>query len=653
MVESTYVRILSHNRIKYTQISHQETEPVRAHTPSLQITRMKVNITMTLPSSISPRDFQPKALSGSHTLNSQNRNQSDSLIHDKLKISTKLAHPKEYSPKNKHCKCCTPYLKLSRFSMYAYSIKNTQNTSPTHLNHPHYFSSHRNSKHTFSCKACYGKNHSSVDRAKKVSRTNPSTSSTVHRHKIHTKQVFIAQAITPTDIRKPIPNGNITTTSSQIAVKARAVTQTESNQQIWPSPKQQNRRVRNRHFGPKAIRRKVQHHLYRPRGANHTFLFLVGVQACEPTSIYIPLLQVINNHTERPKTKKNLEETKKTPTFSHITSNSIPISANCKNPFDHRSSSVTGAQNTPLHSYQHRSHTKVMTEDITSASEDEYWKGAQEHEYLDIAENLQNLKVQPTTTIVPIDIHTPKGVPENERSNIAGNLKNLKVQPNTTIVPSDIRTPKRKNSSPDEKTETKRRLLNPMAPPTFNEVVQKTLWVVDIVIDSDEEIAMTRDQSELIKEELTKALFASDKLGTLDFDHCGYERNLYRTISRNTETRDWVLVTIPTLKFEKWPEAKLKTVEAGKTPKLVRASIILDYPTPDFGEVFQIIDARNRDINTKFWRLYKKHKVDKGKQLWNIGIDEESAKAIKTMEFFVQYGLNKLKMSIHDAKPKK
>lgn len=232
---------------------------------------------------------------------------------------------------------------------------------------------------------------------------------------------------------------------------------------------------------------------------------------------------------------------------------------------------------------------------------------------------------------------------DKEFTNIAEHLQKLKVQGITGIV---ARTPKRKNDSPPLKQETKRRLLNPMAPLKCNEVVQKTLFVVDVIKGDDEDTALNSDQGKLIAEELTAALFASDKVGVIDFEHCGYERGLYRAISLNNETLEWVISTIPTLKFKEWPEAKIKTIEAGTPPKMVRASINLTFPTPNFGEVFDIINARNPSIDTKFWRLYKMHKVEKGKQMWNIGVDEESAK----MNFNVQYGLNSLKISIHESK---
>ncbi|KAJ6642637.1 hypothetical protein Bhyg_07590 [Pseudolycoriella hygida] len=191
--------------------------------------------------------------------------------------------------------------------------------------------------------------------------------------------------------------------------------------------------------------------------------------------------------------------------------------------------------------------TQVTGEEGSSASEEEYNKGitsASEEEYWN-------------------------STPVCKASSITKDLQGLKVQPTrSTIEPKEIRTPKRKNTSPISSSEVKKRFLNPMVPPKFNEVIQRTLWVVDVLIDAESEVTMTKDQADLISEELTKALFASDKMNILDFDHCGYERNLYRAVSRNTETRDWVLAIIPTLKFDKWPEAKLKTVETGKTPKM-------------------------------------------------------------------------------------
>lgn len=219
------------------------------------------------------------------------------------------------------------------------------------------------------------------------------------------------------------------------------------------------------------------------------------------------------------------------------------------------------------------------------------------------------------------------------------------------IIPLDNRsTPKRKSTSPIITQDPKKRLLSSMVPPKFAEVAKASLFVVDIVLDGDEDVLLSPDQGKLIFEALTTALFASDKLNCLGFEHCAYERGLFRTISLNAETRDWITRIIPTLTFKDWQDAKLKTVEAGSPPKLVRASITLEFPTPEFGEVFDIIDARNVAIKTKFWRLYQRNKVDRGKQTWFIGIDEESAKIIKEMNFHVQYGLNKLKISILDGK---
>lgn len=250
---------------------------------------------------------------------------------------------------------------------------------------------------------------------------------------------------------------------------------------------------------------------------------------------------------------------------------------------------------------------------------------------------------------------------DGEDSKITSRLEKLKFRTNnvtasapnlsdTEFLGIQTLTPKRKSSSPLADQSSKKRFLNPMAPPKFADVVQKKLFVVDIVLDSNEETGLSSDQGNMIQEVLTKALFASEKLNTLDFEYCGYERGVFRTISRNEETKKWIIEVTPTLNFDNWPEANIKAVEAGTPPRMVRASVILSFPTPDVGEVFEIIDARNPSINTKFWRLYRKNKVEKGKQLWSIGVDEDSAKEIKNMDYSVQYGLNRLKVSIHEAK---
>ena len=138
-----------------------------------------------------------------------------------------------------------------------------------------------------------------------------------------------------------------------------------------------------------------------------------------------------------------------------------------------------------------------------------------------------------------------------------------------------------------------------MPPLKFAEIVKPTLYVVDVVGDTEEEQLFTREHSDLIEEELTKALSNSDNsahLSKLDFDFCGFDRGIFRTINRNNETREWVLKTIPTLTFEKGPKAKIKTVEAGAPPKLVRSSITLKFPTPKFGELCDIVEARKHKV---------------------------------------------------------
>lgn len=191
-----------------------------------------------------------------------------------------------------------------------------------------------------------------------------------------------------------------------------------------------------------------------------------------------------------------------------------------------------------------------------------------------------------------------------------------------------------------------------MVPQKLSEVVQKVLHIVDIVIDAPEETPMTESQGELIETELTKILFASDRQGTLEFEHCGYDRGIYRTISKNETTRDWVKLIAPTLVFDldKWPDAKLTTRDDGQPPKLVKASIFLKFPTREFGDICKAVDDRNPSICTKFWRIYGRDKVnkEKGTQMWHIGVDEDSASKIKTMDYHVQFGLNKLRISIHD-----
>lgn len=132
------------------------------------------------------------------------------------------------------------------------------------------------------------------------------------------------------------------------------------------------------------------------------------------------------------------------------------------------------------------------------------------------------------------------------------------------------------------------------AKPSMAEVVKwtNTGHVVGIYA-TDEQPSLTEDKSDLLLQKLTEAHFSEDDISKLKFENPSFEGDHLCLICQNTETKDWVMKTVPNLK-DLWAEAEFNVIEIGPPSKLIRSSIVMPAQTHEPAVLFSIIKAQLR-----------------------------------------------------------
>lgn len=189
-----------------------------------------------------------------------------------------------------------------------------------------------------------------------------------------------------------------------------------------------------------------------------------------------------------------------------------------------------------------------------------------------------------------------------------------------------------------------------MEPPSFSDVIkkEKELFVVDILPrtkESEEQLLLSAEHCKIIKASFTKQLLLAEEIADLEFEFAGLDNGRLRLVCENEMSRDWVIDTLPKL-TDLWKDASLTAINVGAPPKLVRASFALPYPAPQPSQLFEMISRQNRSLDTKYWRVYNRKRGQNDKQNWFIGIDVESANAIKLLGFRVKFELDKIRFAI-------
>lgn len=205
-------------------------------------------------------------------------------------------------------------------------------------------------------------------------------------------------------------------------------------------------------------------------------------------------------------------------------------------------------------------------------------------------------------------------------------------------------TPKRKIDSPSPPPIQKKAKI--MSPPSFADIARKKkdLFVIDIIPDEDD-LLLTTEHCKLIKASYTKALFQSEQIADLDFEFTGFDNGRLRVICENELSKKWIIETLPLL-TDLWKDANLKPIDVGAPPKLLRTTFSLPYPTPEPPALFDAIKRQNRTIDTSTWRVYNRKRGQNDRQNWIIGIDSDSAAAIKILNSRVKFGMDRIRFSV-------
>lgn len=130
----------------------------------------------------------------------------------------------------------------------------------------------------------------------------------------------------------------------------------------------------------------------------------------------------------------------------------------------------------------------------------------------------------------------------------------------------------------------------------------------------------------------------------IKFDFCKPERGRFKFVCPNEASRDYAIGIVPMLK-NLWKEPKIKAVDCGIIPKMIRATITFDNPVPDMLEVFDYIDSRNDTIDTNEWRIYGRKPLRGNKTAVFIGVDEKSVADLKAIGQKPYFASGKIKIS--------
>lgn len=187
-----------------------------------------------------------------------------------------------------------------------------------------------------------------------------------------------------------------------------------------------------------------------------------------------------------------------------------------------------------------------------------------------------------------------------------------------------------------------------MAPPELDEPpARPSQFVVRLVPDIEDVHLFSKEHGHLIhKSVLAQLKKAEDPL--VKFEYCDFERGRYKFVCPNLTAKEWAMNIVPNLQ-DLWKNPKLKAIDCGETPRLIRATAIVDNPPPDTLDFFDDIEFKNDNIDTNNWRPFNKKKIG-NKTIFFFGIDEKSVKDLKTIGFKPYFAHSRIKISIEENK---
>lgn len=94
-----------------------------------------------------------------------------------------------------------------------------------------------------------------------------------------------------------------------------------------------------------------------------------------------------------------------------------------------------------------------------------------------------------------------------------------------------------------------------------------------------------------------------------------------------------------------WDDPKIKAIDGGITQKMVRGSVGFNGEPPNMLDFLDDIEVKNENLDTLHWRIYSRKKVQGGKTIIFIGIDEASVGVPKEINFRPYYETGRIQIT--------
>lgn len=232
---------------------------------------------------------------------------------------------------------------------------------------------------------------------------------------------------------------------------------------------------------------------------------------------------------------------------------------------------------------------------------------------------------------------------ESSLNRISSNLSRLEVETSSHKRSRALDSPEESNPTNSANSNPGKRLkiVQKMLPLT-SEIVKNDFHIVDIVSDDAAVEFLTTGQGTSIYTAVLKEIMKTQNISQINFEDSFNDRGKYRYICSNAATRDWLVNIIPTI--TPWADAKIKPVNQGPPPTLIKYIINVTLPSLDPGDVFTLMAAQNAKLDTTNWKCTYRSKADHGKQTWIVGVDEKSIEALKEIDFKPYVGTSRMKL---------
>ncbi|KAJ6642941.1 hypothetical protein Bhyg_07897 [Pseudolycoriella hygida] len=123
-------------------------------------------------------------------------------------------------------------------------------------------------------------------------------------------------------------------------------------------------------------------------------------------------------------------------------------------------------------------------------------------------------------------------------------------------------------------------------------------------------------------------------------------------LSKEAKAKEWALNVVPKLSGL-WKDSKIKSIDCGEVPRLIRATAIFDNPAPEILDFFDEIELKNETIDTNDWRPFNRKEIQGDRTIVFFGVDEKATWDLKAIRFRLYFSNGRIRISIDGDKQNK